>query len=76
MPGQTVSWCRALTRVGSAVATTAGGTGRTVNACVVHAVGVNKDGFRESLGLDVVTSEDGAGWLAYVHGLVWWWKPW
>src|SRR5213075_3362251 len=25
--------------------------GRTVNACVVHAVGVNKDGFRESLGL-------------------------
>ena len=44
--------------------------GRTVNACVVHAVGVNKDGFRESLGLDVVTSEDGAGWLAYVRGLV------
>ena len=29
--------------------------GRTVNACVVHAVGVNRDGFRESLGLDVVT---------------------
>ncbi|MGH2745649.1 MAG: IS256 family transposase [Thermoleophilaceae bacterium] len=44
--------------------------GRTVNACVVHAVGVNKDGFRESLGLDVVTSEDGAAWLAYVRGLV------
>jgi putative transposase len=37
--------------------------GRTVNVCVVHAVGVSKDGFRESLGLDVVTSEDGAGWL-------------
>lgn len=44
--------------------------GRTVNVCVVHAVGVNKDGFRESLGLDVVTSEDGAAWLAYVRGLV------
>jgi transposase-like protein len=44
--------------------------GRTVNACVVHAVGVNKDGFRESLGLDVVTAEDGAAWLAYVRGLV------
>jgi transposase-like protein len=29
--------------------------GRTVNACVVHAVGVNRDGFRESLGLDVVS---------------------
>ena len=27
--------------------------GRTVNVCVVHAVAVNRDGFRESLGLDV-----------------------
>ena len=44
--------------------------GRTVNVCVVHAVGVNRDGFRESLGLDVVTGEDGAAWLAYVRGLV------
>src|SRR3989454_1276153 len=44
--------------------------GRTVNVCVVHAVGVNRDGFRESLGLDVVTSEDGAAWLAFVRGLV------
>ena len=44
--------------------------GRTVNVCVVHAVGVNRDGFRESLGLDVVTSEDGAAWLAYLRGLI------
>jgi transposase-like protein len=44
--------------------------GRTVNACVVHAVGVNRDGYRESLGLDVVTAEDGAAWLAYIRGLV------
>ena len=44
--------------------------GRTVNVCVVHAVGVNKDGFRESLGLDVVTSEDGAGWLGFLRSLV------
>src|SRR6266581_957662 len=44
--------------------------GRTVNACVVHAVGVNRDGVRESLGLDVVTAEDGAAWLAFVRGLV------
>jgi transposase-like protein len=44
--------------------------GRTVNVCVVHAVGVNKDGFRESLGLDVVTSEDGAAWLAFLRSLV------
>jgi putative transposase len=44
--------------------------GRTVNACVVHAVAVNRDGFRESLGLDVVTTEDGAGWLAFLRSLV------
>jgi len=44
--------------------------GRTVNVCVVHAVGVNRDGFRESLGLDVVTSEDGAAWLAFLRSLV------
>jgi transposase-like protein len=44
--------------------------GRTVNACVVHAVAVNREGFRESLGLDVVTSEDGAAWLAFLRSLV------
>src|SRR2546425_5066917 len=44
--------------------------GRTVNACVVHALGVNRDGFRESLGLDVVTAEDGAAWLAFLRSLV------
>jgi transposase-like protein len=44
--------------------------GRTVNVCVVHAVAVNREGFRESLGLDVVTSEDGAGWLAFLRSLV------
>ena len=38
-------------------------------ACV-HAVGVNSDGVRESLGLDLVTSEDGAGWTAFLRGLV------
>jgi hypothetical protein len=42
--------------------------GRTVNVCVVHAVGVNRDGFRESLGLDVVTSEDGAAGGAPARG--------
>src|SRR5438270_9750672 len=44
--------------------------GRTVNVCVVHAVGVNRDGFRESLGLDVVTAEHGAAWLAFLRSLV------
>jgi putative transposase len=45
-------------------------SGRTVSACVVHAVAVNAEGFRESLGLDVVTSEDGAAWLAFLRSLV------
>jgi putative transposase len=44
--------------------------GRTVNVCVVHAVAVNREGYRESLGLDVVTAEDGAAWLAFLRGLV------
>jgi putative transposase len=44
--------------------------GRTVNACVVHAVAVNREGFRESLGLDLVTSEDGAAWLFFRRSLV------
>ncbi len=44
--------------------------GRTVNTCVVHAVAVNQAGFRESLGLDVVTAEDGAAWLAFLRSLV------
>jgi putative transposase len=33
----------------------------------VHAVAVNREGFRESPGLDVVTSEDRAGWLAFLR---------
>jgi putative transposase len=44
--------------------------GRIVNACVVHATAVNRDGYRESLGLDIVTTEDGAAWLSYLRGLV------
>lgn len=33
------------------------------------AVGVNVDGHREVLGLDVAASEDGAGWLAFLRSL-------
>ena len=36
----------------------------------MRAVGVNRDGFGESLGLDVVTAEDGAAWTAFLRGLV------
>lgn len=44
--------------------------GRTVHVAALVAVGVNADGKREVLGVDVVTGEDGAGWLAFVRGLV------
>ena len=44
--------------------------GRIVNVAVVTATGVNADGHREILGVDVITTEDGAGWLAFLRGLV------
>jgi putative transposase len=44
--------------------------GRIVNVAVVIAVGINAEGHREVLGFDVITSEDGAGWLAFLRGLV------
>ena len=43
--------------------------GRIVNVCVVVATGVNADGPREVLGLDVGASEDGAFWLAFLRSL-------
>jgi putative transposase len=44
--------------------------GRIVNVAVVHAVGVNAEGKRETLGMDVITCEDGAGWTAFLRSLV------
>src|SRR5277367_4537709 len=43
--------------------------GRTVNVHCLIATGVNADGCREILGVDVTSSEDGAGWLAFLRGL-------
>jgi putative transposase len=43
--------------------------GRTVNVHALIAVGVNADGGREVLGLDIATDEDGAGWLAFLRSL-------
>ena len=43
--------------------------GRIVNVCVVVATGVNAEGQREILGLDVGASEDGAFWLAFLRSL-------
>ena len=33
------------------------------------AVGVNAEGYREILGVDVTTAEDGAGWLTFLGSL-------
>jgi putative transposase len=44
--------------------------GRVVNVHVLVAVGVNADGHREVLGVDIASGEDGAGWLAFFRGLV------
>ena len=43
--------------------------GRVVNVHALVATGVNADGHREVLGLDLTTSEDGAGWLAFFRDL-------
>ena len=44
--------------------------GRIVSVAVVIAVGVNAEGHREVLGFDVITTEGGAGWLAFLRGLI------
>jgi putative transposase len=44
--------------------------GRIVHVATVIATAVNADGHREILGVDVITSEDGAGWTAFLRGLV------
>jgi putative transposase len=44
--------------------------GRVVSVVTVVATAVNNDGHREILGIDVFTSEDEAGWTAFLRGLV------
>lgn len=44
--------------------------GRIQSVAALVAAGVNATGYREILGLDLVTSEDGAGWTALLRGLV------
>jgi putative transposase len=43
--------------------------GRTVNVHALLATGVNAEGYREILGLQVSSAEDGAGWLAFFRDL-------
>lgn len=44
--------------------------GRVVNVALLHAVGVNGDGHREILGVELSTAEDGAGWLSFWRSLI------
>lgn len=44
--------------------------GRIVNVVTAIATGVNADGRREILGIDVFTAEDGAAWTSFLRGLV------
>ncbi|WP_327591663.1 IS256 family transposase [Streptomyces chartreusis] len=44
--------------------------GRIINVHALIALGVNADGHREILGLDVATAEDGADWLAFLRSLI------
>ena len=43
--------------------------GRVVNVHALVATGVNGDGHREILGLQLSSAEDGAGWLAFFRDL-------
>ena len=43
--------------------------GRVVNVHALVATGVNADGHREILGIQVTSAEDGAGWLAFFRDL-------
>src|SRR5881628_4083919 len=43
--------------------------GRVVNVHALLATGVNADGHREILGLQVSSAEDGAGWLGFFRDL-------
>jgi putative transposase len=44
--------------------------GRIVNVACVVATATNAGGYREILGVDVLTTEDGAGWTALLRDLV------
>src|SRR5665213_1769717 len=44
--------------------------GRVVSVATVVATAVNAEGHREILGVDVFSAEDGAGWTAFLRGLV------
>src|SRR5215469_14125850 len=57
-----LGWVDARTQTGR-------GGGRTVNVRCLFGTAANADGYREILGIDVTSAEDGAGWLAFLRGL-------
>jgi len=44
--------------------------GRVINIACLVAVGVNAEGHREILGVDLSTTENGSGWVAFLRSLV------
>ncbi len=44
--------------------------GRVINVACLVAVGVNAEGHREILGVDVTGSENGSGWVAFLRSLL------
>jgi hypothetical protein len=44
--------------------------GRTANVHALLATGVNTEGYREVLGVQVTSAEDGTGWLGFFRDLV------
>lgn len=44
--------------------------GRVMKVHALLAVGINRDGYREILGVEVCSGEDKAGWLTFFCGLV------
>jgi putative transposase len=44
--------------------------GRVINVACLVAVGVNAEGHREILGVDLSTTENGSGWVAFLRSLV------
>jgi transposase-like protein len=44
--------------------------GRVIKVAAMVATGINAEGYREILGLQLSTSEDGAGWLGFFRDLV------
>jgi len=44
--------------------------GRVIKVAVLLATGVNAEGYREILGLQISSTEDGAGWLTFFRDLV------